>query len=159
MERDYLTSSFIALRDKLHRSAIAFLKDDEDAKDAMQDAFLNLWKHGDMKSDAEARNKLFTALRNICIDKIRRTRSIHISEADYDRVEVQPESYEDVGRLESLLTSGLTDIQKWIYILVTRDGMEYEAVASRLDMSASAVRMSMSRARKKIRENYKKLNR
>lgn len=159
MERDYLTSSFIALRDKLHRSAIAFLKDDEDAKDAMQDAFLNLWKHGDMKSDAEARNKLFTALRNICIDKIRRTRSIHISEADYDRVEVQPESYEDVGRLESLLTSGLTDIQKRIYILVTRDGMEYEAVASRLDMSASAVRMSMSRARKKIRENYKKLNR
>lgn len=159
MERDYLTSSFIALRDKLHRSAIAFLKDDEDAKDAMQDTFLNLWKHGDMKSDAEARNKLFTALRNICIDKIRRTRSIHISEADYDRVEVQPESYEDVGRLESLLTSGLTDIQKRIYILVTRDGMEYEAVASRLDMSASAVRMSMSRARKKIRENYKKLNR
>lgn len=159
MERDYLTSSFIALRDKLHRSAIAFLKDDEDAKDAMQDTFLNLWKHGDMKSDAEARNKLFTALRNICIDKIRRTRSIHISEADYDRVEVQPESYEDVGRLESLLTSGLTDIQKRIYILVTRDGMEYEAVASRLDMSASAVRMCMSRARKKIRENYKKLNR
>ncbi|MBP3298568.1 MAG: sigma-70 family RNA polymerase sigma factor [Muribaculaceae bacterium] len=159
MEKDYLTSSFIALRDKLHRSAIAFLKDDEDAKDAMQDAFLNLWKHGDMKSDAEARNKLFTALRNICIDKIRRTRSIHISEADYDRVEVQPEPYEDVGRLESLLTSGLTDIQKRIYILVTRDGMEYEAVAARLDMSASAVRMSMSRARKKIRENYKKLNR
>ncbi len=42
--------------------------------------------------------------------------------------------------------------------MVTHDGMEYEETATRLGMSVEAVRMNMSRARKKIRDNYKRLN-
>jgi DNA-directed RNA polymerase specialized sigma24 family protein len=43
--------------------------------------------------------------------------------------------------------------------MVTHDGVEYEEIASRLGMSVEAVRVSLSRARKKIRDNYKKLDR
>ena len=71
MKKDNLTSSFMALRDKLHRSALGFLKNDEDARDALQDTFLNLWRRGSVESDAEARNKLFAVLRNVCIDRLR----------------------------------------------------------------------------------------
>lgn len=57
MKTDYLTSSFLELRDKLHRSALGFLKNDEDAKDALQETFSRLWEYGMADSDAEARNK------------------------------------------------------------------------------------------------------
>lgn len=149
----------MALRDKLHLSALGFLKDDEDARDAMQDAFFRLWKSGGAESDAEAKNKLFAVLRNICIDRLRRPGMSRYDETDYEKLEAQEDSYEDMDKLESLLTAGLTGIQKRIYSLVVHDGVEYEEIAMRLDMKVEAVRMNMSRARKKIRDNYNKLNR
>ncbi len=159
MKTDNLTSSFLALRDKLHRSALGFLKNDEDARDAMQDTFFNLWRDGGAETETEARNKLFAVLRNICIDRLRKPKTYPLDETDTDSLEVKAFSFEDMDKYESLLTSGLTDIQRHIYSLVTHDGMEYDAIAETLGMKVEAVRMNMSRARKKIRDNYKQLDR
>lgn len=157
MRTDNLTYSFMALRDKLHRSAMAFLKNDEDAKDALQDTFFNLWRGGGVATEPEARNKLFAVLRNICIDRLRKPPTLEIDSVNTDRLVEDPMPMEDMERYEQLLTTGLTDIQRRVYSLVTHDGMEYDAIAAHLDMSVEAVRMNMSRARKKIRDNYKKL--
>lgn len=157
MKTDNMTSSFMALRDKLHRSALGLLKNDEDARDALQDTFFNLWRGGTVESDGEARNKLFAVLRNVCIDRLRRPKTIPLDESNIEQLEVSPASFEDIAKYESLLTSGLTDIQRQIYTLVTHDGMEYVEIALKLKMSIEAVRMNMSRARKKIRDNYNHL--
>lgn len=159
MKTDNLTSSFLALRDKLHRSALGFLKNDEDARDALQDTFFNLWRDGGAETGTEARNKLFAVLRNICIDRLRKPKTYPLDETDTDSLEVKAFSFEDMDKYESLLTTGLTDIQRHIYALVTHDGMEYDAIAETLGMSVEAVRMNMSRTRKKIRDNYKQLDR
>lgn len=159
MKTDNLTSSFLALRDKLHRSALGFLKNDEDARDALQDTFFNLWRDGGAETETEARNKLFAVLRNICIDRLRKPRTYPLDETDTESLEVKAFSFEDMDKYESLLTTGLTDIQRHIYSLVTHDGMEYDVIAETLGMSVEAVRMNMSRARKKIRDNYKQLDR
>lgn len=157
MKTDKLTSSFLALRDKLHRSALGFLKNDEDARDAMQETFLNLWRKGDIESETEARNKLFAVLRNICIDRIRKAKTVPLDEANVDRMENNAVYFEDMEKFESLLTMGLTGVQKRIYTLVTHDGMEYDEIAMTLGMTVEAVRTNMCRTRKKIRDNYKKL--
>lgn len=159
MKKDTLTSSFLALRDKLHLSAMKILKDDEDANDALQDTFFRLWRKGGIESDTEARNKLFVSLRNICIDRLRRHPIQSSSAEELENIAVQPDSGEDMEKLESLLTIGLTEIQKEIYFLLTKEGMEYDDIAKHLKMSIDAVRMQMSRARSKIRNNYQKLNR
>lgn len=157
MKTDNLTYPFLALRNKLHRSAMAFLKNDEDAKEAIQDTFLNLWRNGEVETEPEARNKVFAVLRNICIDRLRKSRTSPLDESDIEKLEVQPDSFEDMVRYESLLTSGLTDVQRRIYSLVIHKGIEYDEIAEILQMSVEAVRMNMSRARKKIRDNYKQL--
>ncbi len=157
MKTDNLTSSFLALRDKLHRSALGFLKNDEDAKDAIQDTFFNLWRNGDVETKSEARNKLFAVLRNVCIDRLRKPQTIQLEEIDTNSLETNPVQFEDIENFEALIISGLTDIQKHIYTLVTHEGMEYEEIAEALNMSVEAVRMNMSRARRKIRDNYKRL--
>lgn len=158
MKTDNLTSSFLALRDKLHRSALGFLKNDEDARDALQVTFFNLWRDGGAETETEARNKLFAVLRNICIDRLRKPRTYPLDETDTDSLEVKAFSFEDMDKYESLLTTGLTDVQRHIYSLVTHDGLEYDVIAENLGMSVEAVRMNMSRARKKIRDNYKQLD-
>lgn len=157
MEIDMLTSSFLCLRDKLHHIALRYLGSDEDAKDALQDTWLKLRSKGEVETTIEARNKLVTVLRNVCIDHLRKAREIPID------VTVDIQAYrmdeEDIGNLELLLQEGLTPLQKEIINLVTHDGFDYDEIAKQLSMSVEAVRMNMSRTRKKIRENYKRLNR
>lgn len=157
MEIDLLTSSFLGLRDKLHHIALKYLGSDEDAKDALQDTWLKLRCKGEVKTTVEARNKLVTVLRNVCIDHLRKAREIPIDTT----VDIQAYRMdeEDIGNLEQLLQEGLTPLQKEIFNLVTHEGFDYDEIAKQLSMSVEAVRMNMSRTRKKIRENYKRLNR
>ena len=123
----------------------------------LQDTWLKLRSKGEVETTIEARNKLVTVLRNVCIDHLRKAREIPID------VTVDIQAYrmdeEDIGNLEQLLQEGLTPLQKEIFNLVTHEGFDYDEIAKQLSMSVEAVRMNMSRTRKKIRENYKRLNR
>ena len=155
MEKSILTKSFLDLRSKLHRIALRFLHNDEDAQDAMSDTFEKLWSKGKIESDQEARYKLIHALRNTCIDHLRKHHTISIEsvKAEADReYELQTENMEVY---EALLLKGLSTRQIEIYNLITHGCLEYEEVATQLDMKVEAVRMNMSRIRKQIRQNIK----
>ena len=158
MEIDVLTSSFIGLRDKLHHIALNYLESDEDAKDALQDTWLKLRNRGDVETTSEARNKLVTVLRHVCIDRLRKAKPIPIDTISVRELNGYSMEEEDLKRLETLLQKGLTSQQREIFNLVTHEGMEYEQIAEKLSMTVEAARMNMSRIRKKMRETYNKLN-
>lgn len=158
MGLDLMTSSFLGLRDKLHHIALRYLQSDEDAQDVLQDTWLKLNGKGEVESSFEARNKLVAVLRNICIDQLRKTRTIPIDTISTSDVPRYSMETEDVERLEQLLLQQLTPLQRQIFNLVTHEGFDYEQIAEQLSMSVEAVRMNMSRIRKKIRETLKKLN-
>lgn len=159
MEQDILTSTFMNLRNKLHRIALRYLQNDEDAKDVLQDTWLRLKLKNPVSDSDEAKNKLVCALRNVCIDRLRKTNMQAIDEVQIP-VPLQYEmEVEDIKTLENLLQEGLTPLQQQIFNLVTHEGLDYEQIAEELSMSVEAVRMNMSRTRKKIRETYNKLNR
>ena len=158
MEIDVLTSSFIGLRDKLHHIALNYLESDEDAKDALQDTWLKLRNRGDVETTSEARNKLVTVLRHVCIDRLRKAKPIPIDTISVRELNGYSMEEEDLKRLETLLQKGLTPQQREIFNLVIHEGMEYEQIAEKLSMTVEAARMNMSRIRKKTRETYNKLN-
>lgn len=159
MERDILTSSFMDLRDKLHHIALRYLQNDEDAKDVLQESWLKLKLKNNVSDPNEARNKLVCVLRNVCIDRLRRTNMKTIDEVKAP-VSLQYEmEVEDINTLENLLKEELTPLQQQIFNLVTHEGFDYEQIAEELSMSVESVRMNMSRTRRKIRETYKRLNR
>ena len=159
MEIDVLTSSFLGLRDKLHHIALNYLESDEDAKDALQDTWLKLRNGSKVETTSEARNKLVTVLRHVCIDRLRKAKPIPIDTVSTHETKGYNIDVEDLKRLETLLQEGLTPQQREIFNLVTHEGMEYEQIAEKLSMTVEAVRMNMSRIRKKMRETYNKLNR
>lgn len=68
------------LRDKLHHIALRYLQNDEDAKDVLQESWLKLKLKNNVSDPNEARNKLVCVLRNVCIDRLRRTNMKTIDE-------------------------------------------------------------------------------
>ena len=159
MKKDVLTSSYLDIRSKLHRIAMRLLQNDEDAKDAVQDTFEKLWAKDDIESNAEARNKLVHVLRNTCIDRLRTCHTVPLESVETEFEYGAETPTEDIERYERLIVRGLTETQLRIYNLITQDCLEYDEVAKSLKISVEAVRMSMSRARNRIRENIKMIDR
>ncbi len=143
------------LLEKLHRVASHFLKDEMEADDAVQDAVCNLWSNRIPASSEEARCRLFAILRNVCLNKLKQKRYfVPISECEKEGDNIV---LDETKRIRSLLLASLTPLQIKIFQMVTDDDLEYEVIAERLNMSIDAVRMNMSRARKKMRELYDKM--
>ena len=143
----------------MHHIALNYLESDEDAKDALQDTWLKLRNGSKVETTSEAKNKLVTVLRHVCIDHLRKAKSIPIDTVSAYETKGYNMDVEDLKHLETLLQKGLTPQQREIFDLVTHEGMEYEQIAEKLSMTVEAVRMNMSRIRKKMRETYNKLNR
>ncbi len=143
------------LQEKLHRIAFRLLKDEMDAEDAVQNAICNLWSNRIPSTSDEARFRLFTILKNVCLNKLKRKRNF-VALADFDNATDYPE-LDETERIKSLILASLSPLQKKIFQMATFDDLEYEVIADRLNMSVEAVRMNMSRARKKMRELYNKM--
>lgn len=147
--------TFVELQNKLHRVATQLLNDQSEAEDAIQDTFCNLWNSNLPETSEEARYKLFAVLRNVCLNKLKKKqRYTQIMDND---VILPEEQYEESERIKKLLFSSLTPLQKKILQMVVSEDMDYEEVARHLDLSVESVRMNVCRARKKMREIYKRI--
>lgn len=155
METNVLTDAYSKLNEKLHNVACRFLRDDADASDAVQDAFCNLWSAPPPVTSKEASNKLFFALKNICLNKLRHKKDVtEISNLVDEGID--PPEFNEFGIVKERLLQPLPPLQRQVFCMHVFDDMEYEEIALRLGMNVEAVRTNMSRARKKIREQYKK---
>lgn len=143
------------LREKLHRIAYRLLRDEMDAEDAVQDAICNLWSDRVPATSEEARYRLIAILRNVCLNKLKRKRNF-VDISDCEKTTDNPD-FDETERIKSLMLASLSSLQKTIFQMSTFEDLEYDVIADRLNMSVEAVRMNMSRARKKLRELYNKM--
>lgn len=157
MESETFTDAFNKLRTKLHRVACGILRDEADAEDAVQDAFFNFWKADRCNTSDEARHKLFVILRNVCIDKLRLKRPR--GELSENSSVGYQDPIEEFDKTMSLLLTALPPLQRQVFEMAVINEMEYEAISLRLGISLEAVRANMCRARMKVREQYKIINR
>lgn len=157
MNPDFLTHSYLALREKLFRSAVNFLKDEEGAKDAMQDAYINLLSRSPVSSDSEAASKLFMTLKNRCIDILRK-QSRHRKALKNTGEPIENPIYENIDEYEKQLISNLSDRQIEVYRYIVHEGLEYDKIAQITGKSVESIRTEMSRIRKKIQSNIKNKN-
>lgn len=165
MSDETLTSTFTLMRGKFLRIASRFFPNEEDANDALQEAFCRLWPRREKittRQDAEA--LAATTVRNIGIDAYRQRHKVKMLEidAERDRAMTDPasekmEREEQFMAVERIVETRLTAVQQTILRRKDFEGDSFEAIASDLGMQQAAVRMQLSRARKTIRECYRKL--
>ena len=145
------------MEQKLHQVAYRLLQNEMEAEDAVQDAIFSMIKAREPANSDEAKYRLFAILKNVCINKLRQRRlTVDISQCTDIGQEIE---YDEVERLRPLLLSNLTPLQRKVFEMHTFDELEYEEIASKLEMSIESVRMNMSRARQVLRQRYKELER
>lgn len=154
----------MAFRAKL-RSMAAGIAGSEEADDIIHDAFCRLWsRHPIIEDETEALKLSYTAVRNSAIDSYRRSTSrptvsiedsCHIIEQE-DETETTKERQQTYEAVVSLSRRVLNKRQFEVFELHDIKGLGYEEVAETLGMTQENVRVPLSRARKSIREIYRK---
>lgn len=155
-ETEAVTATFLELRLKLRRIAGAILRSDDDVDDALQETFLRTFRCGAREREHGA--FLTTALRNVCIDMLRRRRPHADLSTEADHCIEPPDNIDardTIKRVKRIMTAKLSGRELEVFELHTFEQLDYDEIAVRLGMSAQAVRTAMSRARKTIKEYCK----
>ena len=165
MSDEFLVTTFTDLRKGFLRLASRFLPNEEDASDALQDAFCKLWpRRHQIHSSEEAKALAITTIRHLCIDQVRKEK-IPLMELDVERdsnltetIEENIERKELFQEVEELIEYQLSPIQRMILRKKEYEEESIDEIAKELNMQQAAVRMQLSRARKIIRECYRNIH-
>ena len=162
--RDFKTK-VLPVSKKLLRFATHFLKDEDEARDVVQDIFLKLWQKRNSLDEIENIEAFAMRMtKNRCLDVIRANRVVPIdSETDRKLKEKTVDVHSQVELSESanqikILIDRLPDLQRTIMQLRDIQQLSYEEIAATTDLKVNAIRVNLSRARKKVRDEFLKMN-
>lgn len=153
---------FLLYHRKLYGVALRLLGDEDDARDVLQEAYLKLWDKRDTLGAIENPEAFGVKLvYNMCIDLLR---SPHYLRRKH-RVELvdswplaAPDNTEarDKVQLVKTIMRRLPLQQQQVVWLRDMLGYSYKEIEQMTGLSEVNVRVTLSRARKKIREDYLK---
>jgi len=153
------------LRGNLLHIATKMLENDNDAEDMVQEVFLKLWYMRDTLHRYDSIPAFaVTMIKNLCIDRLRvRGREVALEydnelRATPDNPYLQLERMNTEQLLKKIIDS-LPPLQKAIITMKDIDEYEVEEIAEVTGAQPEAVRVNLSRARKKVREEYIRLSR
>ncbi|MDD4145421.1 MAG: sigma-70 family RNA polymerase sigma factor [Prolixibacteraceae bacterium] len=150
---------------KLFRFARYLLNDSDKAMDVVQDVFLKLWQKRDelnQINNIEAYAMRIT--RNRCLDIIRGDRMVPVdNEANgimkENAVDVhyEMELSESAEQIKKLI-GWLPGLQRTVMQLRDIEQLTYEEIGELTGLEVNAIRVNLSRARKKVRDEFLKIN-
>lgn len=138
------------------RLAASLVRNEEVARDIVQDAFLYLYRSEKALEPADMRNYLYMVVRNKCADYYRKA-SIHSRYADYvqqsaETMETADEHDAKIDRIYALLED-LSPKTRRIILDHYLNGMKYSELADEMDISESAVKKHLVKGLKYLRKN------
>ncbi len=145
--------------DGLYRFILKNMRDEEEARDVVQDSFEKMWRNHEQVDGSKAKSYLFTIGHHTMIDRIRRKK--HVS----DFTEVNEESlfhtehYSDLKQVLNNAVNLLPDVQKAVITLRDFEGYSYEEIGKITGLSESQVKVYIYRARIFLKEYIGSLER
>jgi len=153
---DYLTDAFIRVRQRLKLFSGKLLSDMGGAEDILQDSFVRLWRRKyPLQSEKEAEALLVKTVRNASLNERRRARTVSLDKDVADDCLDPSDKERAYAEMERMIQSELTATQQYILKEKEYGGRTLEDIAKELKMEPAAVRMQLSRARKKLRNTLK----
>ncbi len=136
--------------------AIRFLRNEEDAKDIVQDVFEKLWLNRSKVEFAKSKSWMFTTAHNAMINFATRKGRLKLSDemSEYESGKSQTNAFE-LNQVVDRAVSILPPIQKSVILLRDLEDYSYKEIGDILDLSDSQVKVYLFRARKKIKKQLK----
>lgn len=155
---------FLPCHAKLYGVAFRLLENAEDAEDLIQEAYLKLWsKREELTLISNPEAFAVTLVKNMCFDLLRSGKYLSdrqhlpLTEAQ-NALPADGREAKDDAQLVRMLIARLPQQQRMVMMLRDVKGCSYEEVERLTGLNAVNVRVLLSRARKKIREEFTKWN-
>ena len=157
MDIEQFQQKFLPLKNKMYRYAYTFLADDDEAMDAVQDAFLKIWDKKRKWSDIRNHEAWsMQIIRNLCLDRIKSgnfKKIVRGTEIDDHLAAVYPAyEEEEMARLVEKLIDKLPSKQREAMALRDQEGYNYQEISEIMSIEMSQVKICIYRARKYIRK-------
>ena len=149
---------------RLYRMAFRLMSSREEAEDIVQEVYVKLWG---MRKELPHYNSIealsIRITRNLCLDQLRRRKVNHdalkvekMKRDDYPETPSETLENREKAELVHKLIEALPEPQRSLVHLRHLEGKEYEEIAEMVNMNVNAIRVSISRARKQMREIVEK---
>ena len=139
MEKPDFIKDVLPLKDKLYRLALRITENEEDAQDIVQETMIKAWKLTEENRQIQSMEAwCMTVARNMSLDKTEKMKTTHSEKT---------ENYDPADEETPHTAMQLRDVE----------GMSYKEISEIMQISESDVKVSIFRARQKIKEEYLKL--
>lgn len=146
-----------SVRPSMVRFATTWLSDAETAEDAVQDVLCKLWVIRSRLSAVRSFEALTRVmLRNRLVSILRKAHFATVSIDGLSEEEEPCEGDEASADLEEVLrlVRALPPLQQSILMMRHADGLEVEEIARLIDSSPDAIRANLSRARRRVKQQF-----
>ncbi len=133
--------------DSVFRFIYKNIKDEEKAKDIVQDTFVKMWVKVDDIIAEKAKSYLFTAAYNTMIDAIRKDKYKANYEDHYDDYLTTHNTFNDLKEIINLAFSKLNETQRSVVMLRDYEGYSYDEIGKITGLNESQVKVYIYRAR------------
>lgn len=164
MDAESFKKMFLPCHAKLYSVAYRLLENASDAEDVLQEAYLKLWsKRGELTVISNPEAFAVAMVKNMCFDLLRSGKYLSsrqhlpLSEAQNVLPAESSEARDDVQVVKRIIAR-LPVQQQLVVTLRDVKGCSYEEVERVTGLSSVNVRVLLSRAREKIREEFNKWN-
>ena len=153
---------------KAYNTALRYLRNEDDAMDALQESLLKVFRHLDkFKGDCKFDTWVYRIVMNTCHDMARKKNPLHYAESIYHNADDEEVVIEirDTGPIPEEIVERMEDCDYLIdcmehippqhkEIIILRDiqGFSYEQIGEILDCSIGTVKSRINRARQKLKE-------
>ena len=162
MKQSEFLKTVMPFKDKVFRVAKRLLVSTEEAEDATQELYFKLWRNRSKLKDYKSVEAFaMTMTKNYCFDRLKSKQAsnlklIHSNYQEKDTSLQRRIELNDSVSLVHKLIENLPEQQKLVIQLRDVEEYEFDEIAKMLDLQPTAVRVTLSRARKTIREQLTK---
>ncbi len=164
MELQEFKVKVLPVKDRLYRIALNMLRSVEEAEDTLQDAMVKLWDKRQQLSEYRSVEALaVTITKNLCLDRLKSKKhknQLDVQEMELDSGFVTPQRRAELNQsmeIIDLVFQSLPEQQRLLITLRDVEGFSYEEISEQTGLEINNIRVGLSRARKKAREAYLKI--
>ncbi|WP_456420711.1 RNA polymerase sigma factor [Lutibacter sp.] len=158
MKQSEFLKTVMPFKDKVFRVAKRLLVSTEEAEDATQELFFKLWKNRSKLKDYKSIEAFaMTMTKNYCFDRLKskQANNLKLIHSNYKEKNTSLDRRMELNDSVSIvhqLIENLPEQQKLIIQLRDIEQYEFAEIAEMLNLQPTAIRVTLSRARKTIRE-------